>query len=73
MYRPTGGSAGAESAAVSKLAALWTANGPAGGCAGGTRWAARGLTANPTTSAQQAVARLVSPSVPTRDPPWAKA
>ena len=56
MYRPTGGSAGAESAAVSTLAALWTANGPAGGCAGGTRWAARGLTANPTTSAQQSVA-----------------
>ena len=56
MYRPTGGSAGAESAAVSKLAALWTANGPTSGCAGGTRWAARGLPATPTMSARQSVA-----------------
>ena len=56
IYRPTGGSAGAESAAVSKLAALWTANGPTSGCAGGARWAARGLTATPTMSARQSVA-----------------
>ena len=55
MHRRTGGSAGVETAAVSELAALRPAIGPAGGCAGSTHWAARGLTANPT-SAQHAVA-----------------
>ena len=71
MHRQTGGGAGAATAAVSDLTALGTVTGPAGGCTGSTRWAARELTAIPA-SAQHAVAPL-RPSVPPRDPPWAKA
>ena len=55
MYRQTGGGAGAATAAVSDLTALGAVIGPASGCAGSTRWAARGFTASPT-SAQHVVA-----------------
>ena len=61
MYRQTGGGAGAETAAVSYLTALGTVIGPASGCAGSMRWAARGFTASPT-SAQH----IVAPRAPVR-------
>ena len=51
MYRQTGGGAGAAKAAVSDLTALRAVVGPASGCAGSTRWAARGFTAIPTSAA----------------------
>ena len=61
MNRQTGGGAGAAKAPVSDLTALGAVIGHAGGCAGSTRWAARGIAASPT-SAQQ----IVAPRAPVR-------